>query len=199
VALPARDIAGHCWHPLVLVVSPLSQLNSSPVEVDLDPDTPLLWVVRDHFKLKGSKFGCGMGLCGACTMHVNGEAVRTCTLPVSAVQGAAITSIEGLGTPDNLHPLQQAWVEHSVPQCGYCQSGQLMSASALLAKNPNPSDVDIEMAMNGNICRCGTYSKIKSAIKSVSKSVSKSGEAIRTQGSLVEIFDPVLGNKEANS
>jgi len=172
------------------------QLNSSPVEVDLDPDTPLLWVVRDHFKLKGSKFGCGMGLCGACTMHVNGEAVRTCTLPVSAVQGAAITSIEGLGTPDNLHPLQQAWVEHSVPQCGYCQSGQLMSASALLAKNPNPSDVDIEMAMNGNICRCGTYSKIKLAIKSVSK---PGAETMRTQGGLVEIFDPVLGNKEANS
>jgi len=169
------------------------QLNNSPVQVDIDPDTPLLWVVRDHFKLKGSKFGCGMGLCGACTMHVNGEAVRTCTMPISAVQGAAITSIEGLGTPDNLHPLQQAWVEYSVPQCGYCQSGQLMSASALLAKNPNPSDDDIEIAMNGNICRCGTYSKIKSAIKSVSKSVSKS-EAMRTQGSMVGTFDPTNGN-----
>ena len=125
------------------------QLNNSPVEVDLDPDTPLLWVVRDHFKLKGSKFGCGMGLCGACTMHVNGEAVRTCILPVSAVQGAVITSIEGLGQADNLHPLQQAWVEQSVAQCGYCQSGQLMSASALLSKNPNPSNPDIEAAMNG--------------------------------------------------
>jgi isoquinoline 1-oxidoreductase alpha subunit len=171
------------------------QLNSSPVQVDIDPDTPLLWVVRDHFKLKGSKFGCGMGLCGACTMHVNGEAVRTCTLPIAAVQGAVITSIEGLGTADNLHPLQQAWVEHSVPQCGYCQSGQLMSASALLAKNPNPSDDDIEMAMNGNICRCGTYSKIKRAIKS-------GAEVMRTQGSMVETFDPANGNavsKEANS
>ena len=171
------------------------QLNNSPVEVDIDPDTPLLWVVRDHFKLKGSKFGCGMGLCGACTMHVNGEAMSTCTLPISAVQGAAITSIEGLGTPDNLHPLQQAWVEHSVPQCGYCQSGQLMSASALLAKNPNPSDNDIEMSMNGNICRCGTYSKIKRAIKS-------GAEVMRTQGSMVETFDPADGNaisKEANS
>mgnify|MGYP006123457191 CR=1 FL=1 len=171
------------------------QLNNSPVEVDIDPDTPLLWVVRDHFKLKGSKFGCGMGLCGACTMHVNGEAMSTCTLPISAVQGAAITSIEGLGTPDNLHPLQQAWVEHSVPQCGYCQSGQLMSASALLAKNPNPSDNDIEMSMNGNICRCGTYSKIKLAIKS-------GAEGMRTQGSMVETFDPADGNaisKEANS
>jgi isoquinoline 1-oxidoreductase alpha subunit len=171
------------------------QLNNSSVQVDIDPDTPLLWVVRDHFKLKGSKFGCGMGLCGACTMHVNGEAVRTCTLPIAAVQGAVITSIEGLGTADNLHPLQQAWVEHSVPQCGYCQSGQLMSASALLAKNPNPSDDDIEMAMNGNICRCGTYSKIKRAIKS-------GAEVMRTQGSMVETFDPANGNavsKEANS
>ncbi len=174
------------------------QLNNSPVEVDIDPDTPLLWVVRDHFKLKGSKFGCGMGLCGACTMHLNGEAVRTCTLPISAVQGAVITSIEGLGTPDNLHPLQQAWVEHSVPQCGYCQSGQLMSASALLAKNPNPSDDDIVTAMNGNICRCGTYSKIKSAIKSVSKS---GAEAMRNQESMVETFDPATANlkREANS
>ncbi len=171
------------------------QLNNSSVQVDIDPDTPLLWVVRDHFKLKGSKFGCGMGLCGACTMHVNGEAVRTCTLPIAAVQGAVITSIEGLGTADNLHPLQQAWVEHSVPQCGYCQSGQLMSASALLAKNPNPSDDDIEMAMNGNICRCGTYSKIKRAIKS-------GAEVMRAQGSMVETFDPANGNavsKEANS
>ena len=125
-------------------------------------------------------------------MHVNGEAVRTCTLPISAVQGAAITSIKGLGNPDSLHPLQQAWVEYSVPQCGYCQSGQLMSASALLAKNPNPSDDDIEIAMNGNICRCGTYSKIKSAIKS-------GAEAMRTQGSLVEIFDPLITDKEASS
>ena len=159
------------------------QLNNSPVEVDLDPDTPLLWVVRDHFKLKGSKFGCGMGLCGACTMHVNGEAVRTCILPVSAVQGAVITSIEGLGQADNLHPLQQAWVEQSVAQCGYCQSGQLMSASALLSKNPNPSNADIEAAMNGNICRCGTYSKIKSAIKSTA-------QAMRAPVSMVETFDP---------
>ena len=125
-------------------------------------------------------------------MHVNGEAVRTCTLPIAAVQGAAIISIEGLGTPDNLHPLQQAWVEHSVPQCGYCQSGQLMSASALLQKNPNPTDDDIDVAMNGNICRCGTYSKIKSAIKS-------GAEAMRTQGSLVEIFEPLITDKEASS
>lgn len=157
------------------------QLNNNPVDVDVDPDTPLLWVVRDHFKLKGSKFGCGMGLCGACTMHMNGAAVRTCTLPVAAVQGASITTIEGLGTPDKLHPLQQAWVEHSVPQCGYCQSGQLMSASALLATNPNPSDADIDTAINGNICRCGTYGKIKLAIKAGAQAINSA---------TVQTFDP---------
>ena len=157
------------------------QLNNNPVDVDVDPDTPLLWVVRDHFKLKGSKFGCGMGLCGACTMHMNGAAVRTCTLPVAAVQGASITTIEGLGTPDKLHPLQQAWVEHSVPQCGYCQSGQLMSASALLATNPNPSDADIDTAINGNICRCGTYGKIKLAIKACAQAINSA---------TVQTFDP---------
>ena len=157
------------------------QLNNNPVDVDVDPDTPLLWVVRDHFKLKGSKFGCGMGLCGACTMHMNGTAVRTCTLPVAAVQGASITTIEGLGTPDKLHPLQQAWVEHSVPQCGYCQSGQLMSASALLVTNPNPSDADIDTAMNGNICRCGTYGKIKLAIKAGAQAINSA---------TVQTFDP---------
>ena len=157
------------------------QLNNNPVDVDVDPDTPLLWVVRHHFKLKGSKFGCGMGLCGACTMHMNGAAVRTCTLPVAAVQGASITTIEGLGTPDKLHPLQQAWVEHSVPQCGYCQSGQLMSASALLATNPNPSDADIDTAMNGNICRCGTYGKIKLAIKAGAQAINSA---------TVQTFDP---------
>ena len=157
------------------------QLNNNPVDVDVDPDTPLLWVVRDHFKLKGSKFGCGMGLCGACTMHMNGAAVRTCTLPVAAVQGASITTIEGLGTPDKLHPLQQVWVEHSVPQCGYCQSGQLMSASALLATNPNPSDGDIDTAMNGNICRCGTYGKIKLAIKAGAQAINSA---------TVQTFDP---------
>ena len=140
------------------------QLNNNPVDVDVDPDTPLLWVVRDHFKLKGSKFGCGMGLCGACTMHMNGAAVRTCTLPVAAVQGASITTIEGLGTPDKLHPLQQAWVEHSVPQCGYCQSGQIMSATALLGSTPDPSDEEIDDFMSGNICRCSTYIRIKKAI-----------------------------------
>jgi isoquinoline 1-oxidoreductase alpha subunit len=141
-------------------------LNGQPVEAEVADDTPLLWVVRDYFKLKGSKFGCGMGLCGACSVHLDGQSVRSCVLPVSAVAGREITTIEGLGTPDELHPLQQVWVEHNVPQCGYCQSGQLMSASALLASNPNPSDEEINAAMSGNICRCGTYPRIKKAIHS---------------------------------
>jgi isoquinoline 1-oxidoreductase alpha subunit len=144
-------------------------LNDKPVEVDVPPDMPLLWVVRDHLKLKGSKFGCGMGLCGACSMHLDGESVRTCILPVSAVAGRKVTTIEGLGTPDDLHPLQQAWVEFSVPQCGYCQSGQLMSASALLARNPDPDDAAINAAMSGNICRCGSYGDIRKAIKATAK------------------------------
>lgn len=142
-------------------------LNGQSVETDLASDTPLLWVVRDHFKLKGSKFGCGMGLCGACTMHLNGSAIRTCVTPIAAVMGQNVTTIEGLGTPDNLHIVQEAWLEHNVPQCGYCQSGQIMSASALLATNPNPSDSDIDAAMSGNICRCGTYPRIRKAIHSV--------------------------------
>ena len=142
-------------------------LNGQSVSTDDSADTPLLWAVRDTFKLKGSKFGCGAGLCGACTMHVDGQAVRTCVLPVSAVAGKSVTTIEGLGTPDNTHPLQDAWVEHSVPQCGYCQSGQIMSAAALLANNAAPSAEDVETAMSGNICRCGCYPRIKEAILSV--------------------------------
>ena len=142
-------------------------LNGREVTTDDDPSTPLLWVVRDTFKLKGSKFGCGAGLCGACTMHVDGEAIRTCVMPVRAVAGKAVTTIEGLGTPDDLHPLQAAWHEHSVPQCGYCQSGQIMSAAALLENNPNPSETDVDAAMAGNICRCGCYPRIKKAILSV--------------------------------
>ncbi len=141
------------------------ELNGESVSTDVAPDTPLLWVIRDHFKLKGSKFGCGMGLCGACTMHLNGEATRTCILPVAAVTGQKITTIEGLSPEGVLHKVQQAWIDNNVPQCGYCQSGQIMSASALLAKNSNPSDSQIDQAMQGNICRCGTYPRIKSAIK----------------------------------
>ena len=144
-------------------------LNGQAVSTDVDPSTPLLWVVRDQFKLKGSKFGCGAGLCGACTMHADGAALKTCVTPIAAVAGRAITTIEGLGTPDDLHPLQAAWHAHSVPQCGYCQSGQIMAAAALLEANPNPTDTDIDAAMSGNICRCGCYPRIKRAIQSVSE------------------------------
>lgn len=143
------------------------ELNGQAASYDGDPATPLLWAIRDSFKLKGSKFGCGAGLCGACTMHVDGIATRTCVLPVSAVSGRRITTIEGLGTPNAMHPLQEAWVAHNVPQCGYCQSGQIMSAAALLADNPNADEAAIDQAMAGNICRCGCYPRIKSAILSV--------------------------------
>ena len=144
-------------------------LNGQAVSTDVDPSTPLLWVVRDQFKLKGSKFGCGAGLCGACTMHADGAALKTCVTPIAAVAGRAITTIEGLGTPDDLHPLQAAWHDYSVPQCGYCQSGQIMAAAALLDANPNPSADEIDTAMSGNICRCGCYPRIKRAIQSVSE------------------------------
>ena len=142
-------------------------LNGTRVQTDESPDTPLLWAVRDTFNLKGSKFGCGAGLCGSCTMHVDGEAVRTCVLPIAAVAGKAVTTIEGLAEPGQLHPLQAAWVSHSVPQCGYCQPGQIMSAAALLAQNPNANEAEVESAMAGNICRCGCYPRIKQAILSV--------------------------------
>ena len=140
-------------------------LNGETVSTDIDANTPLLWVVRDAFKLKGSKFGCGAGLCGACTMHVDGAAIKTCVTPIAAVAGKSITTIEGLGTPDDLHPLQAAWHEYAVPQCGYCQSGQIMQALALLQQNPDPTDADIDLAMNGNLCRCGTYDRIRKSIK----------------------------------
>ena len=142
-------------------------LNGEVVKTADAPDTPLLWAVRDTFKLKGSKYGCGAGLCGACTMHLDGEAIRTCMLPISAVAGKSVTTIEGLGTPENMHPVQAAWVEHSVPQCGYCQSGQIMSAAALLATNAAPTEMEVENAMSGNLCRCGCYPRIKQAILSV--------------------------------
>ena len=137
-------------------------VNNQSFTVEASPDTPLLWVLRDDLELKGTKFGCGKAQCGACTVHLNGTAVRSCSLPVSAVKGK-ITTIEGLSA-DGSHPLQKAWVELDVPQCGYCQAGQIMSASALLAKKPKPTDADIDTAMSGNICRCGTYSRIKKAI-----------------------------------
>ncbi|NIB42208.1 (2Fe-2S)-binding protein [Pseudomaricurvus alkylphenolicus] len=147
------------------------QLNGEDVSVDIPADTPLLWVIRDYFKLKGSKFGCGKGLCGACSMHLDGDSVRTCIHPVSAVSGKSVKTIEGLGSADNLHPLQQAWIDNNAPQCGYCQSGQLMSASALLAKNLSPSEEEIDNAMKGHICRCGTYPRIKKAITETAKAL----------------------------
>ncbi|MFU8765448.1 MAG: (2Fe-2S)-binding protein, partial [Haliea sp.] len=134
------------------------------VSLNIDPQTPLLWALRDTLRLTGTKFGCGMGLCGACTVHLDDTAVRSCSLPVAAVAGKAVTTIEGLG---GSHPLQQAWVEHNVPQCGYCQSGQIMSAAALLAANPTPDEEAIRQAMAGNLCRCGTYHKVQQAILSV--------------------------------
>ena len=138
-------------------------VNGKPVEVDADPSTPLLWILRDHLGLTGTKYGCGMALCGACTVHIDGEAARSCVAPLSRVQGKKVTTIEGLST-DLSHPLQRAWIEEDVPQCGYCQSGQLMSAAVLLREKPRPSDEDIDQAMTGNICRCGTYPRIRRAI-----------------------------------
>ncbi len=143
-------------------------INEKNQEVDVDPNTPLLWVLRDHLNLTGTKYGCGIAQCGACTIHLDGIAMRSCSLPVSAVSDKKITTIEGLSENGN-HPVQQAWLEHDVPQCGYCQAGQIMSASALLKDNPNPSDEDIDGAMHGNICRCGTYTRIKAAIKTAAK------------------------------
>ena len=144
-------------------------LNGKSVQVDVDGQMPLLWVLRDHLDMTGTKYGCGIGMCGACTVHLNGSATRSCLLPVSAVAGSNIKTIEGLDPTGN-HPLQKAWIEHDVPQCGYCQSGQLMSAAALLQENPKPTEEDIEAAMYGNICRCGTYNRIKAAIKTASQS-----------------------------
>jgi isoquinoline 1-oxidoreductase subunit alpha len=139
------------------------QINGRSYETDVDADTPLLWVLRDHIGLVGTKFGCGIAQCGACTVHLNGNAVRSCSLPVSAIGTGKITTIEGLSTAGD-HPVQQAWSEVDVPQCGYCQAGQIMTAAALLNKNPKPTDEQIDSAMNGNICRCGTYHRIHEAV-----------------------------------
>jgi len=142
-------------------------INGKEKSVDVDADTPLLWVLRDSLDLVGTKYGCGISQCGACTIHVDGEASRSCALPISSIGNKKITTIEGLSEKGD-HPVQKAWVEHDVPQCGYCQSGQIMSAAALLASNKKPSDTDIDEAMHGNICRCGTYLRIKKAIKTAS-------------------------------
>lgn len=144
-------------------------INGTIHEVNADPSTPLLWILRDHLDLVGTKYGCGIAQCGACTVHLNGTAVRACQLPVASLESEKITTIEGLSEQGE-HPVQKAWIAHDVPQCGYCQAGQIMSAAALLASNPNPSDEDIDAAMRGNICRCGTYTRIKKAIKTAANS-----------------------------
>ncbi|HEX7073176.1 MAG TPA: (2Fe-2S)-binding protein [Hyphomicrobiaceae bacterium] len=138
-------------------------VNGTTYDVDVEPETPLLWVLRDTIGLTGTKFGCGIAQCGACTVHVDGEAVKSCSIPVDSVVGTMITTIEGL-SEDSSHPVQRAWIEHTVPQCGYCQSGQIMAAAALLRRTPNPTDKEIDEAMAGNLCRCGTYLRIRRAI-----------------------------------
>jgi isoquinoline 1-oxidoreductase alpha subunit len=148
------------------------KINGKTVNVKAEADTPLLWVIRDEIGLTGTKFGCGAALCGACTVHLDGQPIRSCQTPVSTVAGREVSTIESLSR-DNSHVLQKAWIAHDVPQCGYCQSGQLMSAAALLAANKNPSDADIDAAMSGNICRCGTYGRIKAAIKSAAAELRK--------------------------
>lgn len=159
-------------------------VNGEVRELDVSPDTPLLWAVREQLGLTGTKFGCGIAQCGACTMHVNGSPTRTCILPVGAVDGAEITTIEGIGG-DTLHPVQQAWIAEQVPQCGYCQSGQIMSAVALLETNPNPTDDDINQAMSGNVCRCGMYTRIRKAIRRVAD-----GDLGEAAVAGVQMYDP---------
>ena len=148
------------------------QVNGKAVKAAAEAETPLLWVLRDELNMTGTKFGCGAGLCGACTVHVDGRPVRSCQTRVDGVAGKKVNTVEGLSA-DNSHPLQQAWIKHEVPQCGYCQSGQLMSAAALLAENPSPSDAEIDAAMSGNLCRCGTYTRVRAAIKDAAQAMAK--------------------------
>lgn len=145
-------------------------VNGIPYDVDVEDDMPLLWVLRDEIGLTGTKYGCGIAQCGACTVHINGLAVRSCQMPASLVNGE-VTTIEGLGTPDALHVVQQAWIEHQVAQCGYCQSGQIMAAADLLKRNPEPTDEVIDAVMSANLCRCGTYPRIRAAVKSAGKAL----------------------------
>jgi len=147
-------------------------VNGKTFEVNVSPDMPLLWVLRDELNIKGPKYGCGIAQCGACTVHVDGVALRSCQLPIGDLKGE-VTTIEGLGTPSSLHVVQEAWIEHQVAQCGYCQSGQIMQAASLLEKMPNPTDEEIEKEMSGNLCRCGTYPRIRAAIKTAAKNLKK--------------------------
>lgn len=160
-------------------------LNNKKISVDVDPNMPLLWVLRDVLGYTGTKFGCGQGLCGACTVHIDGEPARACILPVSTLTNKKVTTIEGLSS-DASHPVQQAWAEHKVPQCGYCQSGQIMSAVALLDKNASPSEAEIEQHMEGNICRCGTYPRIKKAIQSAADAIQSSQKTSHARYSLAK-------------
>ena len=153
-------------------------LNGTSVSLDVPPEMPLLWALREQAGLTGTKFGCGIGACGACTVHLDGTAVRSCSVPVGSVVGRAVTTIEGLAASGELHPVQQAWIEDQVPQCGYCQSGQIMQASALLARNPNPTDEEIVDAMDGNLCRCATYFKIVDAVQKAAKIAKKERENV---------------------
>jgi isoquinoline 1-oxidoreductase alpha subunit len=152
-------------------------VNDSSQELDISPDLPLLWALRERFSLTGTKYGCGIAQCGACTVHLDGKPIRSCVTPVSAAVGKRITTIEGLGTKEDPHPVQIAWTDVGVPQCGYCQSGQIMSAAALLADKPNPTDADIDAAMAGNLCRCGTYLRIRKAIHTAAALMAKKGAA----------------------
>jgi isoquinoline 1-oxidoreductase subunit alpha len=152
------------------------EVNGKKYDFDVGPDTPLLWVLRETLGLTGTKYGCGMALCGACTVHVNGEAIRSCVTPVSSVDGKRITTIEGIGNTKEGHAIQEAWIADDVPQCGYCQSGQIMEAVALLKKSPKPNDADIDDAMSGILCRCGTYQRIRRAIHRAARMMSKGGE-----------------------
>jgi len=157
-------------------------LNGAQVEIDADPAMPILWALRETLGLNGTKFGCGIAQCGACTVHLDGQPVRSCSTPVSAAEGRAITTIEGVAGPDGeLTAIQKAWISEQVPQCGYCQSGQIMAATALLRDNPSPSDADIDAAMSGNICRCGTYTRIRRAIKVAAGQLEPRAETIGTE------------------
>lgn len=147
------------------------KVNGETREVDVSPEMPLLWVLRDELGMTGTKYGCGVAQCGACTVHVDGTAVRSCQEQIGDLDGAEVTTIEGLGTPDLMHAVQAAWVEHQVAQCGYCQSGQIMQAASLLAETPNPTDDEIDEAMSGNLCRCGTYPRIRAAVKTAAAAV----------------------------